>query len=99
VSYRPVDEKSFSSGEGFMAVWEPGQDKLPINMGVALVVPNGGKPIINGQAAWIHAPKGQQFTAYAGSCWNKGKDHITADEWFKAVEKFRQRLNAKVVAE
>ncbi len=99
VSYRPVDGKAFSSGEGFMAVWEPGQDKLPINMGVALVVPNGGKPIITGPAVWIHAPKGQQFTAYAGSCWSKGKDYSTADEWFKGVEKFRQRLDAKVVVE
>ena len=68
-------------------------------MGVALVAPKGGQPVIQGQAAWIQGPKGQQFTAYAGSCWSKGKDFTTADEWFKAVEKFRQRLAAKVVAQ
>jgi len=87
------------SGEGFVAGWEPGQDKVPVNMGVALVVPGGDKPVIKDQAAWIHAPKGTQFTAYAGSCWNKGKDYPTAESWFKAVEAFRNRLSAKVIVE
>jgi hypothetical protein len=68
-------------------------------MGVALVVPQGGEPVIQGQAAWIHAPKGTQFTAYAGSCWNKGKDYPTAEAWFKAVENFRNRLSVKVIVE
>lgn len=99
VTYRPIHPQAVSSGEGFMAVWEAGQDNTPINMGVALVVPHGGKPVIEGAAAWIHAPKGRQFTAYAGSCWNKGKDYPTPEAWFKAVANFRQRLGAKVVVE
>ncbi len=99
VTYRPVDDKASSSGEGYLASWEAGQDKTPVNMGVALVVPEGDKPVIKDQAAWIHAPKGTQFTAYAGSCWNKGKDYPTAEAWFKAVEAFRQRLAAKIVVQ
>ncbi len=99
VTFRPVSEKDSVKGEGFIAGWEAGQDKTPANMGVALVVPQGGEPVIQGQAAWIHAPKGTQFTAYAGSCWNKGKDYPTAEAWFKAVENFRNRLSVKVIVE
>ena len=104
ISYRPVDAASVAKGAGWIAVWEPAQDNLPFFNGVAVVVPDGEEPVIQGEAAWIkREPDGRPFfqrgtsmTAYVGSCWSGGKDYKTAADWFAAVERFRERLGVKV---
>lgn len=95
-TYRPVDAQSAVSGDGWVAVWEAGQNNVPINMGLALVVPDGTKPFIRNSTAWIHAPKAKTLTAYIGSCWSKGKDYATAPEWFSAVDRFRKQRIATI---
>jgi hypothetical protein len=96
-TYRPVSTKDVAMGEGWIADWEPAQDDLKDNfMGIAVVVPKGGLPVVVKQAAWIHAPEGQTMIAYAGSCWSGGMDYPHAEAWFRGVEDFRRQCAAEI---
>ena len=97
ISYRPVDGASVAQGKGWIASWEPAQDNLPTFNGVALVVPKGTDPVIQGEAAWINTTSTSQVMfAYIGSCWSGGKDYKTAAEWFAAVARFREQLDVRL---
>ena len=97
VSYRPAEASSAAKGKGWAACWERAQDNLPMFNGVALIVPNGDEPVVQGEAAWITPSKrGSEVVALAGSCWSGGKDYKTADEWFAAVARMRERMNVQL---
>lgn len=96
-TYRPVSTKDVAMGEGWIADWEPAQDDLKDNyMGIAVVVPKGGLPVVVKQAAWIHVPACQEMVAYAGSCWSGGMDYPHAEVWFRGVEDFRRQCAAEI---
>lgn len=92
VSYRPADASSVAKGKGWIACWEPAQDNLPMHNGVAIVLPDGAEPVIQGEAAWITSNEKSFMFSAAGSCWSGGKDYKTAAEWFAGVERFRKRM-------
>ena len=97
-SYRPISTKDVVMGEGWIADWEAAQDNIKDNyMGIAVVVPHAGLPVVVQSAAWLHAPEGCEMVAYAGSCWSGGMDYANAEAWFKGVESFRSQLSAHVI--
>lgn len=85
-----MDEK-----QGIMGYWEPehGADGIT---GVATIIP-GGKVKMNTDKVHLLTHtlvKGKEpVVYYNGSAWSKGNEITTANEWFKHLDTFNQKLN------